>query len=98
MKIQITHFKRPYGNTEIIEGEIRDDLVSQMEKIKNAGCRITAEAIPPNMVNFCVEEPEVGDYDMILIPNKVGNRAELEKMIERFDLTKFEKWKRILTK
>lgn len=91
MKILITQYVRPHGRERECSFELPDEFKPQMELIQECGCKITCEQLQTlEAVSYVTHEE--GDFDIIISAcGKEANKA-LEKMIRRFDKTKFDEW------
>jgi hypothetical protein len=97
MKVPFTQFIPPHGRQERIEIELADELAPKLEQIAAAGCRLTAEILSTGICSFCIEEPELGDFDITLVVNGPQVPIKITDMIQRFTPELFEQWKALET-
>ena len=83
MELSVTQFVRPDGHKKPISCTIADDLAGKVQAMEDAGLRVTAEVIGPN-VSFCIENFEE-DLACEIVPNGPGILQAVEKMIREFD-------------
>jgi hypothetical protein len=87
MIIELTQFVRPNGHKRPTSCEIDDDLASKVKAIRDAGLRLTAEVIGPN-VSFCIEDDEEDLAIEIAAngPGENGTKVTLERLIRNFQV------------
>jgi hypothetical protein len=91
-EIEMTEFVRPNGMQQTIRGEVRDAAFAKYKELTALGLRLTAENLNNGMVNFCIEQPTYGDFDMIVVPNTPETVSEVETMLERFNADEYAAW------
>jgi hypothetical protein len=92
--VPFTQFLRPDGRQQEIRLELPDAVEPKLKEIRDSGCRLTAEVLSTGVCSFCVEEPALGDFDIILVPNGSKVPEAITSMLLRFDLAKFAEWKK----
>jgi len=92
--IPFIQFLRPHGEQRHTEIDLEDDCYAKYEQIKAAGARLTAEIFDGGECSFCIEEPELGDYEILIVQNGPKVPVEITKMLRRFDPANFEAWKK----
>lgn len=93
MKVPIVQFMRPSGHQVAESIELPQVTKEQIELIHDAGCRLTAEVLLNGKCSFCVEEPELGDFDQTICENGPRVPVVLTEMIHRFNRASFDAWK-----
>jgi hypothetical protein len=97
MLIEVVQFIPPNGDTEIIRGYLSDELNDQYEAMKSNGCRLTMEILKlVDMASLTIEEPDLGDFMIEVIPLTKDAGPAFEKMLREFDVKKFKEWKKIM--
>jgi len=83
MELNVTQFIRPDGEQRPISCTVSDELSGKIRAMEDAGLRVTAEVIGPN-VSFCIENFEE-DLVCEIVPNGPGIVQALEKIVREFD-------------
>jgi hypothetical protein len=91
-KITVKHFYRPNGCCEYETVEIDERYFPNYCKIIECGCRITAEVLTTSVVSLCIENPEMGDFDIKICENNGSTIEILEKMIDNFSEEEYKDW------
>ena len=91
--VQIIHFYRPNGRQELEETDVPDEVGVKFDELTACGCRITAEVLTTGEVSFCIEEPELGDFDGVLVENGPKLIQSFRDLILGFDKDRFISWK-----
>lgn len=84
---------RPSGRQIAESIDLPEATQAQVESIHDAGCRLTAEVLMNGKCSFCIEEPELGDFDQTICENGPAVPVALTEMIHRFTLSKFNDWR-----
>ncbi len=92
--IHFTQFLRPNGRQVPVTIEMRDEVAPKVKEIEACGCRLTAEHLRTGEVSFAIEEPLLGDMDVIVCANGPELVEPLHQMILRFSPQKFKDWLR----
>lgn len=92
IEVPFIQFHLPDGRQSKTTIKLDDTVSTKLEEIKNAGCRLTAEILTTGVCSFCIEKPEIGDFDMELSPNGPGVKEAVTKMILRFSPKDFQVW------
>lgn len=92
-KIEATQFLRPNGEQRTLLGMVSVECRLGYEVMRKAGCRLTMEELMSGQVSVCIEEPELGDYNIRIVSNGPEVTRAVEAMLKGFDAKAFEAWK-----
>lgn len=104
--LPVIQFVRPHAKKRFLTVEVSDEAGAKFDEISGLGLRLTAEVIPggevagngselEEQVCVAIENPDWGDYRMILAPNTPdGNKVvrEVEEMILGFEAHDYHAW------
>lgn len=68
-------------------------MKGKYEEMVRCGLRFTSEVLMNDTVSTCIEEPELGDFDISITKNGPEAQAGMVKMLQAFDENKFHSWK-----
>lgn len=92
--IPFTQFLMPDGRRQQTSIDVGDAEFAAYEKVKAAGFRMTVEMLSDySTVSQCIEDPELGDFDIELCPNGPEVPRRLSAMLLRFDPVLAAKWR-----
>lgn len=96
MKVAVKQYMRPNGETREIAGEIPDHLALHLRQIHKRGLTITAEELTTGQVSFALScDKYATDFDIEICangPGHNGTKAALTRLIQRFDLERYQEW------
>lgn len=95
--IPFTRFNLPNGRQSHDETDVGDTEYAAYQKVVAAGLRMTIELLSNGAVSMCIEDPEIGDFDIEVCSNGPAVPEKLSEMLLRFDPTKVEEWRTIMT-
>lgn len=93
-RIPVTQFLLPDGRQIPTSTEVDDAEYAAYLKLASMGFRLTVELLQNGIVSQCIEDPELGDFDMALSPNDENVPVELSKMLLRFNAYAAENWRK----
>lgn len=93
LKIEATQFLRPNGEQRPVTGTVDVECRPGYEAMRKVGCRLTMEELMSGDVEVCIEEPELGDYNIRIVSNGPEVTRAVEAMLKGFDAKAFEAWK-----
>lgn len=92
--IPFTRFHLPNGRQSQTSIEVDDEMFKQWELVRANGFRMTVEILGTGAVSQCIEDPELGDFDIELCRNEPGAPwIALKKLLLRFDPKDAAEWK-----
>lgn len=94
MQIAITRFHLPRGRQEVKHVQIDNQYAVQYESIIRHECRITEERLLIGVFSVTIEHEE-GDFAIVL--GQELTIELIEKLLNRWDATKFEEWLKAMT-
>lgn len=97
MNVEVTQFLLPNGRQVPITVSVPDNLQSKYRILHDCGARLTAEVLTTGAVSVCVEEPEIGDFDIRVHKNGPEVPAAIADMIDVFDPIAFRAWQQEMT-
>lgn len=89
MRVNVIQFLRPNGRQVSQTTEISDDAAEGYAAMKEAGGRLTAECIGPN-VSLCIEKPGINDYLQEVVKNGPAVPEAIAKMLMEFDRAEYD--------
>lgn len=92
--IPFTRFFPPNGRREPTSMVVDDETFKNWEKVEAAGFRMTVELLGNGNVSQCIEDPELGDYDIALCLNGPAVPSKLKAMLARFNPDDVPKWRK----
>ena len=95
MFVKIIQFKRPNGQPFQTGCQVDIRLREKYEQLLACNCRLTAEILPGGSVSQTIEHEE-GDFKIVISPNNVQVKKDLEAMIASFDVVEFNQWLKAL--
>jgi hypothetical protein len=93
IEIEAVQFLRPNGEQRPVRGRVDASAKDGYEAMRRAGCRLTMEELSNGLVSITIEEPEVGDFDIMVVPNGPQVTVAVVAMLKRFDTVRFTHWK-----
>lgn len=96
-KIPFVQFLRPNGRQVPTSTMVGDAEYAAYQKLASMGFRLTVEELQNGIVSQCIEDPELGDFDMALSHNDESVKTELSKMLLRFSEFAAENWRKEMT-
>lgn len=92
---EVTQFHRPNGRTTIEKVALDDRYRETYQLVRHLGLRLTAEVLgTANQVSVCLEDPELGDMLIEIIPIESSITPPIEKMLTEFSQEKYNRWSR----
>ncbi len=90
MIVDVIQFMRPHGRQVPLEVEVSDSCKEKYDLLTGYNLRLTCEQLMNGTVSQAVEGPDF-DFDIELTGGSdlTENKAALEKLIMRFDLSAF---------
>lgn len=91
MKVEVTQFMRPNGRQVPHQLEVSDKCQEKYDEIVGQGLRLTCEQMMTGQASQTIEAEDF-DFDIVITKGSDfdENKAELEKMILRFDKFKYQ--------
>lgn len=96
-KVDFLQFLRPSGRQNIITIGLDADVAVNVAAIRESGCRLTAEVLMNEKCSFCIEEPDLGDFDQVICDNGPQVPVKITEMLLRFSKSAFDAWKQEMT-
>jgi hypothetical protein len=90
-EIEVIQCMRPNGRRVPITTDVPENVFKAYNRVTAAGMIVTAENID-QMISFCLEHPEYGDFDQTLVPNGPKVPVKLGELLLRFDEETFAQW------
>ncbi len=91
MIVPIAYYVQGEGRKPDVDIVVSDSCELNYIAIQQTGCRFTLELLPAGKMAVCIENSDFGDYD-IEFANADNFVEKLETMINRFNLTQYNKW------
>ena len=90
-EIEVIQCLRPHGRRVPITTDVPENVFEAYKRVRTAGMIVTAENID-EMISFCLEHPDLGDFDVTLVRNGPKVPVKLGELLLRFDETAFAEW------
>lgn len=93
-EIPIIQFCLPDGRQKPTSTMVGDAEYEAYQVLASMGFRLTAEVLANGIVSQCIEDPDVGDFDMELSPNNEQVPIALSQMLLRFKPELAKQWRK----
>ncbi len=90
--IPFTQFLLPNGRQIPTTIDVDDESFAKYQEAQKLGFRMTSEILRTGAVSMCIEDRNLGDYDMTLCTNGQDVHIKLKEMLMRFDPIEAQKW------
>ena len=95
IQIELTEYVRPNGRTRTVTMNVNPECESAYNQIKQSGARLGFEVLGrAGTVYVFLDHPKLGDYVSEILPGEEHLKSTIERFIQRFDATDYERWMR----